>query len=119
MTLLKRLIALTFLATSALALSSPAALARIVCNDEGACWHVHGDYGYRPEWRPAIPPWRWREGEHRHWREHQDEGRGDWRGGPGGAYLPRAAAVCAPSPPTLNQPLTPPPQPPPPPLSSR
>lgn len=64
-----------------LALSSTTASARIVCNVDGDCWHVHQDYAYRPEWRLTIHPddWKWKEGQHFTWREH--EGRGYWHGG--------------------------------------
>jgi hypothetical protein len=76
------LIAATLLAVGALAVSSPGAQARIVCNEEGECWHVHGHaYGL---WGLPIPPdWRWREGEYRGWRERgwrEHEGRGHWHG---------------------------------------
>jgi hypothetical protein len=37
------------LATLALlGLSSLSASARIVCNEDGDCWHVHEDYAYPP-----------------------------------------------------------------------
>jgi hypothetical protein len=69
MTTHSRLITATLFATSALALSSPPALARIVCNDQGQCWRVHGHYEHRPDWG---------------WREQ--EGRGYWHGGHGYGY---------------------------------
>jgi hypothetical protein len=61
-------------------LSSLSASARIVCNEDGACWHVHEDYAYPPSAGVVIHPdnWRWKEGEHYAWREHS--GRGYWHG---------------------------------------
>jgi hypothetical protein len=81
---MNRLSRITFaalLGASALAISTASASARIVCNAEGECWHVHGDFGYRPEFGLTIHPdnWKWKEGEHHAWREH--EGRGYWHGG--------------------------------------
>ena len=63
-----------------LVVSSLSASARIVCNEDGDCWHVHEDYAYPPSAGIVIHPdnWRWKEGEHHAWREHQ--GRGYWRG---------------------------------------
>ena len=61
--------------------SSLSAAARIVCNADGDCWHVHEEYAYPPAAGVIIHPddWRWREGEHHVWREHP--GRGYWRRG--------------------------------------
>jgi hypothetical protein len=66
---------------SALAMASTSASARIVCNPEGDCWHVHGDYEYKPAFGLIVHPddWKWKEGEKHAWREH--EGRGYWKGG--------------------------------------
>lgn len=65
---------------SALAITSTGASARIVCNDDGECWHVKTDYDYRPEFRLTVHPdnWKWKDGEKYKWHEH--EGRGYWRG---------------------------------------
>jgi hypothetical protein len=62
-------------------LSSLSASARVVCNEDGDCWHVHEDYAYPPGVGVVIHPddWRWAEGEHHAWREHP--GRGYWHGG--------------------------------------
>jgi hypothetical protein len=59
---------------------SPPASARIVCNEDGDCWHVHEDYAYPPAAGIIIHPddWRWKEGEHYAWREHPG---GYWGGG--------------------------------------
>ena len=66
---------------SALALTATGASARIVCNEEGDCWHVKTDYQYQPGFKLTIHPddWKWKEGERYKFREH--EGRGYWRGG--------------------------------------
>jgi hypothetical protein len=65
---------------SVLAITTTSASARIVCNADGDCWHVHGDYEYRPEFGLTIHPddWHWKDGERHAWREH--EGRGYWHG---------------------------------------
>ena len=57
------------------------ASASIVCNAEGACWHVHHPYAYRPEYGVVVHPdhWRWGANDHYTWREHT--GRGYWRNG--------------------------------------
>ena len=61
--------------------SSVAASARVVCNVDGDCWHIHEDYAYPPTSGIIIHPddWRWKESEHHVWREHS--GRGYWKGG--------------------------------------
>jgi hypothetical protein len=53
-------------ALALVSLSSLSASARIVCNEDGACWHVHEDYAYPPAAGVIIHPddWRWRDGEH-------------------------------------------------------
>ncbi len=65
----------------ALALTATTASARIVCNEEGDCWHVHADYEYAPSFGLTIHPddWKWSDGEKHAWREH--DGRGYWKGG--------------------------------------
>lgn len=67
--------------TGALAMMATSASARIVCNGEGACWHTHVNYTYRPEFGVTIHPdnWHWGAGEHFTWREHP--GRGYWHSG--------------------------------------
>ena len=69
------------ISAGALTLTAQAASARIVCNSDGDCWHVHGDYEFKPELGVVIHPddWKWKEGEHFRWHEH--EGRGYWKGG--------------------------------------
>ena len=64
-----------------LALSSLNASARIVCNTDGDCWHVHGDFAYPPTAGVIIHPddWRWKDGDRFAWKEH--DGRGYWHGG--------------------------------------
>jgi hypothetical protein len=62
--------------------SSINASARIVCNEGGACWHVHEDYAFPPTAGVIIHPddWRWKEGERYTWREPPHPGRGYWKG---------------------------------------
>jgi hypothetical protein len=81
MTLIGKMTFTALFGASALALTSAGASARIVCNQDGDCWHVHAEYNYLPEFGLTVHPdnWRWRDGEHFAWREH--EGRGYWRGG--------------------------------------
>jgi hypothetical protein len=69
------------LATGAVALSASAASAGIVCNGEGACWHVaHPNlYAGRPGIIVHPDGWRWAPSAHYVWREHT--GRGYWRNG--------------------------------------
>lgn len=76
-----KLLGLTLSGLAALGLSSLTAQARIVCNEDGACWHVHEDYDFPPGVHVEIHPddWHWREGERHAWKEH--EGRGYWHGG--------------------------------------
>jgi hypothetical protein len=65
----------------AMALSTGYASARIVCNDDGDCWHAPGGYDYPHGVGVVIHPddWKWKEGDHYRWHEH--EGRGYWHGG--------------------------------------
>jgi hypothetical protein len=65
---------------SALALTPTNASARVVCNDDGDCWHSKTEYTYPPAVRLEVHPddWKWKEHEHHAWREH--EGRGYWHG---------------------------------------
>ena len=69
------------LGVGAVALTATNASARIVCNDEGDCWHTPTEYTYPPSIRLEVHPddWKWKEGDKRAWREH--EGRGYWKGG--------------------------------------
>jgi hypothetical protein len=57
------------------------ASAAIVCNRDGACWHVKRAYSYPAEAGVVIHPngWRWGPREHFTWRERT--GRGYWRNG--------------------------------------
>jgi hypothetical protein len=81
MTILSKITVASLVAAGALALTATTASARIVCNTDGDCWHVHSDYGYPPEAGLVVHPddWHWRNGEHFAWHEH--EGRGYWHGG--------------------------------------
>ena len=66
---------------ASLALTATSASARIICNEEGDCWHSTTEYVYPPSVTLRVHPddWKWKEGERFSWREH--EGRGFWRGG--------------------------------------
>jgi hypothetical protein len=79
----KKLAVAAALATGAIALSTGAASARIVCDSDGDCWHVHDTYTYPSESHIIVHPddWTWStdEAQRYHWREH--EGRGYWRSG--------------------------------------
>ena len=69
------------LSASALTMAATNASARIVCNEDGDCWHAKTDYEYQPAFGLSVHPndWKWKEGEKHAWREH--EGKGYWRGG--------------------------------------
>ena len=80
MTFRTNLIVATLMAAGTLALSSPPAVAQIICNEWGRCWHPHRHYAYGTE-RTHPYLWRWGEERHHGWREHQRYGY--WRNGPG------------------------------------
>ncbi len=67
--------------TGALTLAATGASARIVCNGDGDCWHTTTVYDYPPAAGVVIheDDWKWGPSEHFRWHEH--EGRGYWRGG--------------------------------------
>ena len=77
----KTIVLAGLLSVGALGLSFSSASARIVCNDEGDCWHTHTEYTYPPAVRLEVHPddWKWKETEKHAWREH--EGRGYWHSG--------------------------------------
>jgi hypothetical protein len=66
------------LGASALAWTASSASARIVCNDDGDCWHTTTEYEYPAGVHLSLHPddWKWKETEHYSWREHP--GRGYW-----------------------------------------
>jgi hypothetical protein len=72
--------AVAAIAVGVLALSAPAASARIVCNEDGDCWHSHDDFVV-PGVHLDVHPDNWKFGEDNHHRWHEHEGRGYWRGG--------------------------------------
>ena len=76
-----KLVVLVFSGLALLAMSSLSASARVVCNEDGDCWHVQDMYTYPPSVHLSIHPdnWRWRDDEHYAWKEHP--GRGYWHGG--------------------------------------
>jgi hypothetical protein len=63
-----------------------AASARIVCNDEGDCWHTDHRYHYNDDYRVHYydDDWYfhhdWDDDHDRHWRRYHD-GRGYWHNG--------------------------------------
>ena len=81
MNLRAKLVALTFAGLGVVAMSSLSASARIVCNEDGDCWHSPEAYTYPPSAGIVIHPddWKWKEGGHFAWKEHP--GRGYWHGG--------------------------------------
>jgi hypothetical protein len=76
-----KIAAAAMLSLGVLTVGVTTASAAIVCNAEGACWHVRRPYAYRPEFGVVVRPdnWRWGPGDHYTWREHA--GRGYWRNG--------------------------------------
>ena len=86
MTFRTNLTVATLLAASTLALSSPPAVAQIVCNEWGRCWHPHRHYMYvyGPQWGYNMHPYHGRWGEERRHGWHEDQGNGYWRGWHGG-----------------------------------
>jgi hypothetical protein len=74
------------LSIGVVAVSANPAAARVVCNDEGDCWHTDSSYHYRPGVHVEFHPDRWYfhndwDNDHKHhWRGHH-EGRGYWRNG--------------------------------------
>ena len=69
MTNMKNLGGATLMAAGVLALSPSAVSARIICNEWGQCWRVHGHY--HPGWGWPVRPYPWR------WQEEGD-GYGGW-----------------------------------------
>lgn len=68
-----------FMAASALALTSIASSAAVVCNEDGECWHSGVRHEYPAGAGVVIHEDDWSPGERFRWWEH--EGRGYWRGG--------------------------------------
>jgi hypothetical protein len=66
----------------AIIVSSGAASAAVVCNEEGDCWRVKGRAEYKPELRLRVydDDWKWKDGEKYRWREAGRD-HGYWRGG--------------------------------------
>ena len=90
MTILKSLFVIALLATGALVFDTPAALARVVCDEWGNCWRVHGhshshSYSYYPGWGWNYEPyqsyqWRRQDDDEGGWGEQEGPGRrgGHW-----------------------------------------
>jgi hypothetical protein len=67
-------------------LAAGSASARVVCNDDGDCWHTDRAYHYGSDVHARYHPDNWyfhNDWDHdhdHHWRGHR-EGRGYWRNG--------------------------------------
>jgi hypothetical protein len=85
MTILKSLPVITLLATGALVFDAPAASARIVCDEWGNCWRVHG------RWHSYYPGSGWNYQPYQSRRQEDGERYGGWGEheghGPSGAGL--------------------------------
>jgi hypothetical protein len=86
MNILKSLITIALLTAGMLVVNAPAAMARIVCDEWGRCWHVHRyvqpyypEYGWNYQPYPPYPyQQRWHGEGYGGWAEH--EGHGHWGG---------------------------------------
>jgi hypothetical protein len=78
---MKKLILATIIGAGALAATAGTASAEIVCNGAGDCWHVREHYDYQPAFGLSVHPDNWRWGDRDHYRWHEHEGRGYWKGG--------------------------------------
>ncbi|MDE3174582.1 MAG: hypothetical protein KGM15_00545 [Pseudomonadota bacterium] len=78
MSIYRKMAAATAVSVGLVALSS-AASARIVCNEEGDCWHAPDGFVIAPGLGLTLHPdtWNWGDDHRYHWREHP--GRGYWR----------------------------------------
>ena len=66
------------LAVGMLAFSSPTVSARVICNQWGQCWRVHGDDYYSGwGWPDRQDRWHGEDEDDGNWGEH--EGRGHWQ----------------------------------------
>jgi hypothetical protein len=81
MKLASKIAAVALFGVAGMGLTASNASAAVVCNAEGACWHVKEHYDYQPSFGVVVHPddWRWGSTEHYTWREH--EGRGYWHSG--------------------------------------
>ena len=78
---MKKLILATIIGAGALAATATTASAEIVCNREGECWHVREHYDYQPTIGLIVHDDNWRWGDRDHYRWHEHDGRGYWKGG--------------------------------------
>lgn len=80
---MKPLIKMALIGVSAIAFTGTSALAEIVCNDDGDCWHVKTRHEYKPEFRLKVygDDWKWRDEDHAKYRWREHEGRGYWNKG--------------------------------------
>ena len=76
-------IALGALMSAGIFAMTGSASARVVCNEDGDCWHSRTVEVFPPALGLTIhedDSWKWADGEAKHrWREH--EGKGYWKGG--------------------------------------
>jgi hypothetical protein len=77
MTCMRKVLLTLAVGTGALALSSLAASATIVCSGN-VCWHTQEQFSYPTDARVVIHDDSWRAEPHITFREH--EGRGYWKG---------------------------------------
>jgi hypothetical protein len=72
-------------AASVLALSATSVSAKIVCNDDGDCWHVKKYREYPPDVKLRVyeDDWKWSDADSKRyrWREPGHDRHGYWRGG--------------------------------------
>lgn len=59
------------------------ALADVVCNNDGDCWHVKDHYKYPSGVVITMHPddWKWGDKDKNRWHEPEGQSRGFWRGG--------------------------------------
>jgi hypothetical protein len=83
MTSLAKFAAVAALGAGALVLTAGSASARIICDNDGDCWHVKDVYTYPPTAGVIIheDDWTWGDADHDRYRWREHEGRGYWQGG--------------------------------------
>lgn len=72
-------------AVAALAFTTTAASAKVVCNEDGDCWRVKTYREYPPEVKLRVydDNWKWADGDRDRyrWREHDHDRHGYYRSG--------------------------------------
>jgi hypothetical protein len=76
---LTKTLAVAAIGAGLLAVSAVSASAAIACSGN-VCWHTHEVFRYPPEARIIIHDDDWKWGPTEHYRFHEHEGRGYWRG---------------------------------------